>query len=100
MGHRGQVIVLVYDAITSSKCTVANVLFVCYFSEEDVVNFFPISRMKDSRQHQELTDTFSIEEMSVSGGEEEEEDLHLVPPTPVYKRFGCCGVPTDKCSLM
>lgn len=75
-------------------------MFVCYFSEEDVVNFFPISRMKDSRQHQELTDTFSIEEMSVSGGEEEEEDLHLVPPTPVYKRFGCCGVPTDKCSLM
>lgn len=69
-------------------------------SEEDVVNFFPISRAKDPRQ-QELTDTFSIEEMSVSGGEEEEEeDLHLVPPTPVYKRFGCCGVQTDRCSLM
>ncbi|XP_076257485.1 uncharacterized protein LOC143194720 isoform X2 [Rhynchophorus ferrugineus] len=58
-------------------------------SEEDIVNFFPLSR-KESRIHQELTDTFSIEEMSISGDEDDEEDLHLVPPQTVYKRFGCC----------
>ncbi|CAH0550961.1 unnamed protein product [Brassicogethes aeneus] len=46
-------------------------------SEEDIVNFFPLSR-KESRVHHELTDTFSIEEMSISGDDEEEEDeLHL-----------------------
>lgn len=60
------------------------------FSEEDIVNFFPLSR-KESRAHQELTDTFSIEEMSISG--DEEEDLHLVPPQPVYRRFACCSFP-------
>ncbi|KAK4885778.1 hypothetical protein RN001_002049 [Aquatica leii] len=59
-------------------------------SEEDIVNFFPLSR-KESRAHQELTDTFSIEEMSISG--DEEEDLHLVPPQPVYRRFACCPFP-------
>ncbi|KAJ8960180.1 hypothetical protein NQ318_003903, partial [Aromia moschata] len=58
--------------------------------EEDIVNFFPLSR-KESRVHQELTDTFSIEEMSISGDDEEEEDLHLVPPQTVYKRFDCCS---------
>ncbi|XP_017769464.1 PREDICTED: uncharacterized protein LOC108557465 [Nicrophorus vespilloides] len=59
-------------------------------SEEDIVNFFPLSR-KESRVHQELTDTFSIEEMSISGDDEEEEDLHLVPPQTVYKKFACCS---------
>ncbi|KAJ8933166.1 hypothetical protein NQ314_014173 [Rhamnusium bicolor] len=59
-------------------------------SEEDIVNFFPLSR-KESRVHHELTDTFSIEEMSISGDDEEEEDLHLVPPQTIYKRFECCS---------
>ncbi|XP_065167471.1 uncharacterized protein [Atheta coriaria] len=59
-------------------------------SEEDIVNFFPLSR-KESRVHQELTDTFSIEEMSISGDEDDEEDLHLVPPQAVYKKFACCS---------
>ncbi|XP_018329666.1 uncharacterized protein LOC108740010 [Agrilus planipennis] len=64
-------------------------------SEEDIVNFFPLSR-KESRK-EELTDTFSIEEMSISG-DEEEEDLHLVPPQPVYKNFRCC--PMTVCTLL
>lgn len=68
-----------------------------YYSEEDIVNFFPVNRAKENRQ--ELTDTFSIEEMSVSGPEDED-DLHLVPPLPVYKKFGCCGAQTDKCIIM
>lgn len=67
------------------------------FSEEDIVNFFPLSR-KESKAHQELTDTFSIEEMSISGDDEEEEDLHLVPPQTVYKKFGCC--PMSFCVIM
>ncbi|CAG9860677.1 unnamed protein product [Phyllotreta striolata] len=58
-------------------------------SEEDVANFFPHAR-KESKVHQELTDNFSIEEMSISGDEDEEEDLHLVPPTSVRKTFKCC----------
>ncbi|XP_060528810.1 uncharacterized protein LOC132703512 [Cylas formicarius] len=58
-------------------------------SEEDIVNFFPMSR-KESKGHQELTDTFSIEEMSISG-DDDEEDLHLVPPQTIYKKFGCCS---------
>ncbi|KAJ3648869.1 hypothetical protein Zmor_020638 [Zophobas morio] len=66
-------------------------------SEEDIVNFFPLSR-KESRIHQELTDTFSIEEMSISGDDEEEEDLHLVPPQTVYKKFACC--PFSFCVIM
>lgn len=65
-------------------------LFCLFFSEEDIVNFFPLSR-KESRAHQEITDTFSIEEMSISGDdEEEEEDLHLVPPQTAYKKIACC----------
>lgn len=69
---------------------VASINKVHFFSEEDIVNFFPLSR-KESRTHQELTDTFSIEEMSISG-DEEEDDLHLVPPQTTYKRFGCCPI--------
>lgn len=61
-------------------------------SEEDIVNFFPNAR-KESKVHQELTDTFSIEEMSISG-DDEEEDLHLVPPNTVYKTFKCCMSPS------
>lgn len=53
---------------------------------------------KESKAHQELTDTFSIEEMSISGDDEEEEDLHLVPPQTVYKKFGCC--PMSICVIM
>ncbi|KAH0809974.1 hypothetical protein GEV33_012815 [Tenebrio molitor] len=64
-------------------------------SEEDIVNFFPLSR-KESRIHQELTDTFSIEEMSISGDDEEEEDLHLVPPQTVYKKFACSEHPRGR----
>lgn len=66
------------------------------FSEEDIVNFFPLSR-KESRLHQELTDTFSIEEMSISD-DDDEEDLHLVPPQTVYKKFACC--PISFCVIM
>ncbi|KAL3286368.1 hypothetical protein HHI36_000875 [Cryptolaemus montrouzieri] len=64
-------------------------------SEEDIINFFPISR-KESRIHQEISDTFSIEEMSISGGEDEdEEDLHLIPPQTDFTSFSCC-----KCSII
>ncbi|VEN52192.1 unnamed protein product [Callosobruchus maculatus] len=66
-------------------------------SEEDIVNFFPLSR-KETRIHQELTDTFSIEEMSISGDDEEEEDLHLVPPQTNHKRFKCC--PISMCTII
>ncbi|CAH1995871.1 unnamed protein product [Acanthoscelides obtectus] len=66
-------------------------------SEEDIVNFFPLSR-KETRIHQELTDTFSIEEMSISGDDEEEEDLHLVPPQTNYRRFKCC--PISMCTII
>ncbi|KAI4468628.1 hypothetical protein QE152_g1016 [Popillia japonica] len=66
-------------------------------SEEDIVNFFPLSR-KESRVHQELTDTFSIEEMSISGDEEEEEDLHLVPPQTIYRKLSCC--PFSVCAIL
>ncbi|XP_019866906.1 uncharacterized protein LOC109595912 [Aethina tumida] len=66
-------------------------------SEEDIVNFFPLSR-KESRVHQELTDTFSIEEMSISGDDEEEDELNLVPPSKIYKKFGCC--PFSFCVIM
>lgn len=41
--------------------------------------------------------------MSISGGEDEDEedDLHLVPPTPLNRRFECCmSLPTEKCSIM
>lgn len=49
--------------------------------------------------HQEITDTFSIEEMSISGDEEEdEEDLHLVPPQTTYKRLKCC--PIKFCTIL
>ncbi|XP_044746028.1 uncharacterized protein LOC123307689 [Coccinella septempunctata] len=59
-------------------------------SEEDIINFFPASR-KDPRVHQEISDTFSIEEMSISGGEDEdEEDLHLIPPQKNFAKFSCC----------
>lgn len=68
-----------------------------FFSEEDIVNFFPLSR-KESRINQELTDTFSIEEMSISGDDEEEEDLHLVPPQTTYKKFSCCSF--TLCSIL
>ncbi|XP_030749466.1 uncharacterized protein LOC115877454 [Sitophilus oryzae] len=66
-------------------------------SEEDIVNFFPLSR-KESRMHQELTDTFSIEEMSISGDDDDEDDLHLVPPQTVYKKFDCC--PFNFCVIL
>ncbi|XP_074036748.1 uncharacterized protein isoform X3 [Leptinotarsa decemlineata] len=65
-------------------------------SEEDIVNFFPLAR-KESRIHHELTDTFSIEEMSISG-DDEEEDLHLVPPTTFYKNIKCCS--SSCCAIM
>ncbi|XP_050509490.1 uncharacterized protein LOC126886582 [Diabrotica virgifera virgifera] len=65
-------------------------------SEEDIVNFFPQAR-KESKVHHELTDTFSIEEMSISG-DDEEEDLHLVPPTTIYKTFKCC--PFSTCTII
>ncbi|XP_022908166.1 uncharacterized protein [Onthophagus taurus] len=66
-------------------------------SEEDIVNFFPLSR-KESRVHHELTDTFSIEEMSISGDEDDEEDLHLVPPQTIYRKLTCC--PFSKCVIL
>lgn len=87
-------------SLTSVSFTVLSLLLILnliYFSEEDIVNFFPLSR-KESRVHQELTDTFSIEEMSISGDDEEEEDLHLVPPQTVYKKFACC--PFTFCVIM
>ncbi|CAH1114345.1 unnamed protein product [Psylliodes chrysocephalus] len=65
-------------------------------SEEDIANFFPQAR-KESKVHHELTDTFSIEEMSISG-DDEEEDLHLVPPTTIYKTFKCCSFST--CNIL
>lgn len=75
------------------------IIFSFYTSEEDIVNFFPLSRKESkAHHHQELTDTFSIEEMSISGDDEEEEDLHLVPPQTVYRKFGCC--PFNMCVLL
>lgn len=66
-------------------------------SEEDIINFFPLSR-KESKTHQEISDTFSIEELSISGDEDEEEDLHLVPPSTIYRTVTCC--PTSSCTLL
>ena len=77
-------------------CVVSTTIYFCS-SEEDIVNFFPLSR-KESRIHHELTDTFSIEEMSISGDEDEEEDLHLVPPQTIYRKFSCC--PFTLCVIM
>lgn len=69
------------------------------FSEEDIANFFPLSRKESRIHHQEITDTFSIEEMSISGDEEEdEEDLHLVPPQTTYKGLKCC--PMTFCTIL
>ncbi|XP_045470018.1 uncharacterized protein LOC123677503 [Harmonia axyridis] len=59
-------------------------------SEEDIINFFPAAR-KEPRVHQEISDTFSIEEMSISGAEDEdEEDLHLIPPQQNFSKISCC----------
>lgn len=69
------------------------------YSEEDIANFFPASRKESRIHHQELTDTFSIEEMSISGDDEEEEDdLHLVPPKTTYKGLKCC--PVNFCTIL
>ncbi|KAK9878544.1 hypothetical protein WA026_022441 [Henosepilachna vigintioctopunctata] len=64
-------------------------------SEEDIINFFPVSR-KETRVHQEISDTFSIEEMSISGeDDDDEEDLHLIPPQTTISSFSCC-----KCEII
>lgn len=73
-----------------------------FYSEEDVANFFPIARAKEVHKHQDLTDTFSIEELSISG-DDDEDDLHLVPPAPLRRSYECCKLPsagTEKCSVM
>jgi hypothetical protein len=69
----------------------------CYlcFSDEDIpVHFFPASKA----QRQELSDTFSIEELELSP---DEDDLNLVPPKQMYQRCGCCAIPSDwKCVIL
>lgn len=68
------------------------------FSDEDLpVNFFPSS--KDKAVKQELTDTFSIEEMDMSP--DEDEDLNLEPPKQIKRRWCCLQVPADwKCQIL
>lgn len=72
-------------------------LLLIYCSEEDI-NFFPV-KMRDGRQ--ELSDTFSIENLPLSGGEEDEDDLDLLPPQKPLRKCGCCGLSfSTGCSIM
>lgn len=69
-----------------------------YYSDEDLpVNFFPST--KDKAVKQELTDTFSIEEMDMSP--DEDEDLNLEPPKQIKRHWCCLQVPADwKCQIL
>lgn len=65
------------------------------FSSGDETTLFPVSRCKDNGKHkQDLTDTFSIEEMEMSE-EGSEDSLHLGPKnftdsqTRTYTPNGC-----------
>ncbi|XP_059489945.1 protein FAM219A [Neocloeon triangulifer] len=68
-------------------------------SDDDLpVNFFPSAKDKAARQ--ELTDTFSIEEMEMSP--EEDEDLNLEPPKQALNNWCCFQMPTIdwKCHIL
>lgn len=66
-------------------------------SDEDIpVHFFPAAKERLGRQ--ELSDTFSIEELELSP---DEDDLNLVPPKQMYHRWACCAIPVDwRCTIL
>ncbi|CAB3385136.1 Hypothetical predicted protein [Cloeon dipterum] len=69
-------------------------------SDEDLpVNFFPSTKDKTATR-QELTDTFSIEEMEMSP--EEDEDLNLEPPKQIKSSWCCAPIPAIdwKCHIL
>ena len=51
----------------------------CFSEEEETIDFFPLARLKTEGNTVRLTDTFSLEDFEVSGGEEDD-DLNLTPP--------------------
>ncbi|KAL0278854.1 UNVERIFIED_CONTAM: hypothetical protein PYX00_000545 [Menopon gallinae] len=64
-------------------------------SDEDI-HFFPTKLPVK----QELTDTFSIEEIQVTPDEDDEDDLNLLPPKPTYQRISiCCFTVNSKCII-
>ncbi|KAF4521919.1 hypothetical protein B566_EDAN007474 [Ephemera danica] len=65
--------------------------------DEDIpVHFFPAAKERLGRQ--ELSDTFSIEELELSP---DEDDLNLVPPKQMYHRWACCAIPVDwRCAIL
>lgn len=74
-----------------------------FFSSGDETTLFPISRCKDREKHkQELTDTFSIEEMEMSE-EGSEDSLHLGPtkvPNPHTRTYTPTGCFNCHCQIL
>lgn len=55
-------------------------------SDDDVTSFFPI---KNKAKKQDLSDTFSIQEMTIESDTDDSETqyLELLPPTPSQRAF-------------